>query len=195
MKPSLRAPVLGSVTSWKLNHWLFDCKKKPHTYVGLCGGGGLEAGPGQCYVSWKCSLKPSSTRSCRSFGGRSSPSERRHLSHPARPPRVPAAFESWEMSGAKKLCTVSRCGGKGRGCGETGLRFNLSSQSPKVCVRGVFQLARFKLRSFMWNKWLKTRDPNCTLISSNSVKCGHKVFFLVHKFYFLLPGETSKSTP
>lgn len=98
------------------------------------------------------------------------------------------------MSGAKKLCTVSRWGGKGGGCGETGLRFNLSSQSRKVCVRGVFQLARFKLRSFMWNKILKTRDPDFSLISSNSaVKCGHKVFFLVHKRNFLLPGETCQS--
>lgn len=109
------------------------------TYLGLRGGGGLEAGPVQCYVSWKPSLKPSSSRSSRTFGGRSSPSERRHLSHPARPPRVPAAFEWSEMSGAKKLGTVSRCGGKrGRGSGETGLRFKLSSESRKVCVRGAF---------------------------------------------------------
>lgn len=145
MKPSLRAPVLGSVTSLKLNHWLLERKNvhisgPPPPPPPLNRAFKTRSIPlAQCYVSWEPSLKPFWSQSSRTFGGGSSPSERRHLSHPrARPPRVPAAFESREMSGAKKLCTVSRCGGKGRGSGETGLRPKLSSESRKVCVRGAF---------------------------------------------------------
>ncbi|TNM99305.1 hypothetical protein fugu_012338 [Takifugu bimaculatus] len=112
MKPSLRAPVLGSVTSLKLNHWLLERKNvhisgPPPPPPPLNWAFKTRSIPlTQCYVSWEPSLKPCWSQSSRTFGGGSSPSERRHLSHPtARPPRVPAAFESREMSGAKKLCT------------------------------------------------------------------------------------------
>lgn len=86
MKPSLRAPVLGSVTSLKLNHWLLERKNMhisgpPPPPPPLNWSFKTRSVPlAQCYVSWKPTLNPSPSQPSRTFGGRSSPSERRHLS-------------------------------------------------------------------------------------------------------------------
>lgn len=141
MKPSLRAPVPGSVTSLKLNHWLLERKN-----VHICGppgrrraGGWASAMLRVLKARFKTLFVSAEQNFRRSQQPEQTPLPPSHPSiHPARPPCVPAAFESGEMSAAKKPCTVSRCGGTGRGSGETGLRFKLSSESRKVCVRGAF---------------------------------------------------------
>lgn len=136
MKPSLRAPVPGPVTSLKLNHWLLERKN-----VHISGPPGRRRAGGWAsamlrvlkaqFKSLFVSVEPNFRRS-------SQPEPAPPPLASARPPRVPAACQSRDMSGPKKLGTVSRCGGKGRGSRETGLRFKLSSEPRKVCVRGAF---------------------------------------------------------
>lgn len=176
MKPSLRAPFLGSVTSLKLNHWLLDWKN-----MHISGPPGRRRAGG-----WASSMLRVLKVQFKTFSVLFVQKFRRFQQPEPAPTPLPFSQASARPlpPSSREKCPEPRSFARWvdaedergeRDSGETGMRFKLSSDSRKVCVRGAFS-GRYSCK--IKDLGLKKNNNK-----KNKIRTAHPAFVFMSDFY------------